>query len=76
MSIATLFAYLFNPYLRYLAPNAQSLLKGTDIDPKTHVRELTISDWTQLVTAFHAWPFAPADLSITDTIGIDDERRG
>ncbi|KAJ7346589.1 S-adenosyl-L-methionine-dependent methyltransferase [Mycena albidolilacea] len=62
--------------LPYLAPNAQSLLKGTDIDPKTHVRELTISDWTQLVTAFHAWPFAPADLSITDTIGIDDERRG
>jgi len=62
--------------LPYLAPNAQSLLKGTDIDPKKHVRELTVGEWSQLVTAFHAWPFAPEDLSITDTIGIDEEKRG
>ncbi|KAJ7262196.1 S-adenosyl-L-methionine-dependent methyltransferase [Mycena haematopus] len=62
--------------LPFLAPNAQSLLKGTDIDPKTPVRELTVGEWTQLVSAFHVWPFAPEDLSITDTIGIDDEKHG
>ncbi|KAK7057213.1 glycoside hydrolase family 63 protein, partial [Favolaschia claudopus] len=62
--------------LPYLAPNAVTLLKGTTIDPKKPVRELAIDEWAQLVTAFHNWPFAPEDLSITDTIGIDDEKRG
>ncbi|KAJ7218084.1 hypothetical protein GGX14DRAFT_495526 [Mycena pura] len=71
--------------LPYLAPNAQSLLKGltsSDVDeserinPKTPVREMTIKEWSLLVKAFDEWPFAPEDLSITDTIGIDDEKHG
>ncbi|KAJ6499322.1 S-adenosyl-L-methionine-dependent methyltransferase [Mycena sanguinolenta] len=62
--------------LPFLAPNAQSLLKGTDINPKTPVRDLTVEEWRQLVSAFHVWPFAPEDLSITDAIGIDDEKHG
>ncbi|KAJ6593879.1 S-adenosyl-L-methionine-dependent methyltransferase [Mycena capillaripes] len=71
--------------LSYLAPNAQSLLKGLTapnlgwehrINPKTPVREMTINDWVLLVKAFDEWRFAPEDLSITDTIGIDDEKHG
>ncbi|KAJ7680301.1 ribosomal RNA adenine dimethylase-domain-containing protein [Mycena polygramma] len=69
--------------LPYLAPNAQSLLKtltapGLEhrLDPKTPVREMTIQDWALLVNAFDEWRFAPEDLSITDTIGIDDEKHG
>ncbi|KAJ7096344.1 S-adenosyl-L-methionine-dependent methyltransferase [Mycena epipterygia] len=69
--------------LPYLAPNAQTLLKkiampgGAEdhrINPKTPVREMTVKDWAVLVKAFDEWPFAPEDLSISDTIGIDDER--
>ncbi|KAJ7725843.1 S-adenosyl-L-methionine-dependent methyltransferase [Mycena maculata] len=56
--------------LAHLAPNAQSLLK------KTPVREMTVEDWSLLVKAFDEWPFAPEDLSITDAVGIDDERNG
>ncbi|KAF7361916.1 Glycoside hydrolase family 63 protein [Mycena venus] len=62
--------------LPYLAPNAQSLMKGINVDPKKTIREMSIEDWTELVEAFDKWPFAPEDLSITDTIGIDDERHG
>ncbi|KAJ7084366.1 S-adenosyl-L-methionine-dependent methyltransferase [Mycena belliarum] len=71
--------------LPYLAPNAQSLLKkltAPDLDanhrinPKTPVREMSVQDWSLLVQAFDEWPFAPEDLSITDTIGIDDEKHG
>ncbi|KAJ7925279.1 S-adenosyl-L-methionine-dependent methyltransferase [Mycena leptocephala] len=71
--------------LPFLAPNAQSLLKGLTapnldeehrIDPKTPVREMTVKDWALLVKAFDEWRFAPEDLSITDTIGIDDEKHG
>ncbi|KAJ7132770.1 S-adenosyl-L-methionine-dependent methyltransferase [Mycena crocata] len=71
--------------LPYLAPNAQTLLNkltapGLDkkhrVDPKTPIREMSVNDWRLLVKAFDEWPFAPEDLSITDTIGIDDERHG
>ncbi|KAJ7703220.1 S-adenosyl-L-methionine-dependent methyltransferase, partial [Mycena rosella] len=71
--------------LPFLAPNAQSLMKKLDspsldpkhrINPKTPVREMTVEHWALLVKAFDEWSFAPEDLSITDTIGIDDEKHG
>ncbi|KAJ7045493.1 S-adenosyl-L-methionine-dependent methyltransferase [Mycena alexandri] len=67
--------------LPYLAPGAQMLLKKLadgerQVNPKTPVREMTLQDWSLLVNAFSEWPFAPEDLSITDTIGIEDERHG
>ncbi|KAJ7783157.1 S-adenosyl-L-methionine-dependent methyltransferase [Mycena metata] len=67
--------------LPFLAPGAQTLLKTIangeqQLNPKTPVRELTLKDWSLLVNTFSEWPFAPEDLSITDTIGIEDERHG
>ncbi|KAF7298213.1 Glycoside hydrolase family 63 protein [Mycena chlorophos] len=71
--------------LPYLAPNALSLLKGISepdlpadvrIDPQTHVRNLTVAQWSILVKAFDEWPFAPEDLAVTDKLMIRDEKKG
>ncbi|CAK5265608.1 unnamed protein product [Mycena citricolor] len=67
----------------YLAPGAKSLLKSITspdlsvrVDPKTAVRDLTVQEWEVLVNAFNQWPFAPEDLSVTDALGLDEERGG
>ncbi|KAJ7072347.1 S-adenosyl-L-methionine-dependent methyltransferase [Mycena amicta] len=71
--------------LPYLAPNAQTLLKGISdpdlpvdarLDPQTPVRKMTINDWGLLVKAFDEWPFAPEDLSVTDTVMLREEKSG
>lgn len=51
-----------------LAPGAQILVdKVTDprlplserVDPKVHIRDLTIDEWKLIIKAFNEWPFAP-----------------
>ncbi|KAK2467873.1 hypothetical protein APHAL10511_000168 [Amanita phalloides] len=67
-----------------LAPGAQILVdKVTDpslplserVDSRKIVRRLTVEDWELVVKAFHEWPFAPVDLSITDTFISKESNR-
>lgn len=66
-----------------LAPGAQTLVKKvTDpnlpmleqISPSKNVGSLTVHEWKIIIKAFHEWPFAPQDLSITDTFTAKDSR--
>ncbi|KAF9227446.1 S-adenosyl-L-methionine-dependent methyltransferase [Gyrodon lividus] len=80
-----LFVLKSNPLKRaipHLAPGASTLLgmlEGASLPEDRHrmdiskaVREMEVEDWAAVVRAFHAWPFAPDDLLVTDTFSRDD----
>ncbi|KAF8422787.1 S-adenosyl-L-methionine-dependent methyltransferase [Boletus edulis BED1] len=65
--------------ISHLAPGASTLLatlaQGSghhSVDTSKRMRELSVQDWAALVQAFHAWPFAPDDLLITDSFSRDE----
>ncbi|KAF8893372.1 hypothetical protein BD779DRAFT_1505842 [Infundibulicybe gibba] len=73
--------YLLLP--RSLAPGAQTLIKkiadpnlpeAERVDIKKIVRKMSINDWSLLLKAFDEWPFAPEDLSITDSFAMKEIR--
>ncbi|KAJ3815844.1 S-adenosyl-L-methionine-dependent methyltransferase [Lentinula lateritia] len=57
-----------NQCIEDLGPGAQSLIPklSATIDPKTKIREITVSQWASIVKEFDEWPFAPTDLGIND----------
>lgn len=54
-------------YASHLAPGAESLLKklpdGSSSSPRFNInrpiREMTVTEWAQLLRVFDDWPFAP-----------------
>ncbi|KIJ67701.1 hypothetical protein HYDPIDRAFT_126002 [Hydnomerulius pinastri MD-312] len=60
----------------HLAPGAATLLTTLEdcslspnrrMDVSKPIRQMNVEDWAALVHAFHAWPFAPDDLLVTDS---------